>query len=259
MNQTKIMKTQDIFNLPEEKFYEEIKTLTIPELEQLIEQFDKIIRKSDRETKYRMRYCLSRRIGLLTQQFECSPENLERLQNVANLVKTHADILRKKGNELYKRTLQELQDGNHEPFRDFYVELSLNVHFNGEQSVLNLPDDNTSSDYIKMSEILDRFDNHPERNLFLGGERIDYDPEILEKSLDLDDDMESHNGNPYLWEGFGRKFPELQRIPITWEFHQLLDHTNYALQDIIRINDVWGEVKVCWQHITSNSGKKQGQ
>lgn len=245
---------QDLLKIEDySEFHKQIQTLTIPELEEVIKFLD--LPKNREINRDKMERCLGQRKRLLTKQFECSPENLERMRNVANLVKKHTEILRKKGNELYAQMLKIWQEKKNEPFSDFYVKLSLCVPFNDEDSILHLPDDNSGSDYIKMAEILDNFHNRFERNLTMCNNSIHYNSEKLEQSFDMDDDMKSHNNCPLLWEGLGRKFPELQKIPITWEFHHLIDHTEYALQDIIRINDVWGEVNVCWQHITDSAGK----
>ena len=201
------MKFELILTLPEDKFRKEIETLTIPELEQLIELFGEKTRWRwyDKETYHKISHCLAQRKYLLNRQFECSPENLERLRNIANLVEKHADILRKKGNELYKQILQQWQDGKNKPFSDFYVELSLSVSFNDEDtSVLHLDDDRSGSDYIKMSEFMDRFHNDFERNLMMHDKRIDYDSEKSDRSFDVDEDTKSFNYTPELWEKIGR-------------------------------------------------------
>jgi len=253
------MQTQELIKIENfSEFNKQIETLTIPELEQLIELFGEKTRWRwyDKETYHKISHCLAQRKYLLNRQFECSPENLERLRNIANLVEKHADILRKKGNELYKQILQQWQDGKNKPFSDFYVELSLSVSFNDEDtSVLHLDDDHLGSDYVKMSEFMGRFHNDFERNLMMYDKRIDYDSENSDRSFDEDEDTKSFNYTPELWESLGKAFPKLTEIPITWAFHHLIDHTNYALQDIIRINDVWGEAKVCWQHITRATGE----
>ena len=254
---------QDLLNLENDReFHKQIRTLTIPELEQLIKLFDKQIRRSDHEARHKIGACFGQRQYLLNERFDCSPENLEHLRNVANLIKKNTEILRKKGDELYAQMSKIWHEKKNEPFSDFYVKLSLRIHFNCEEdSILHLPDDNSGSDYVKMSEFLDDYHCDRANNLIFWND-LHYDPEnnteqksflgdILANAYDLDYDGKD---NHLLWEYLGRRHPKLLDIKITQEFHHLIDHTKYALQDIIRINDVWGDVKVAWQHITRQDG-----
>jgi len=106
-----------------------------------------------------------------------------------------------------------------------------------------------------MADLLDNFyyDTYNHSSLILS-DRIDCDDsgdydDIKEpfKFADHDDNKETNANWGESW--FFNQFPELRTLPIGWEFHNLLFHSNYALQDIIRVNDFWCEAKVGWQHI----------
>jgi len=240
------------FNLPDDKFYDEIEKMTLSELERFIDILCGMPKSGGIESmEYnheKISACLLERKAKLRTIFGCTPENIERLHCVANLIKNRTGMLYKKGNELYRQMWQIWQTNQNEAFNDFYIELSIGIKCNDTHSILNLPDDNSGSDYQFMSEVLDSFyyDRFFIENL-ITNDTLDYDAKNQEQQFQFcDDDGKIDDwGEPWFFE----QFPELSDLPITIEFHNLLFHSHYALQDIIRINDVWSEVKVVWQHI----------
>lgn len=238
-------------NYPDDTFYEQIKGLTLPELEELIESL--CTKKlgwiyTTEHNREKINVCLRQRCFLLNNLFECTPENIERLHCVANLIKDRTAMLYKKGNQLYRQMWRLWQANQNEPFTDFYIELELNISYNDEHSVLHLPDDSSGSNYHLMSEVLDSFyyKQYLIENLIMS-DTIDYDPERENQTFQFHEFEGIIDSWDEPW--FFEKFPKLIGLPITWEFHNLLFHSHYALQDIIRINDVWSEAKAVWQHI----------
>ena len=238
------------FDFPDNEYYETLEKMTLPELEQEIKNLCTAT-GSDIDTEYeheKIMACLRVRISKLNKIFECTPENIERLHRVANLIKDRTAMLYKKGNQLYEQMWRVWQANENEPFNDFYVELSLNISYNDEHSVLNLPEDGTGSNYLFMAEVLNSFyfENGVIENLIVCDTR-NYYPDTPARKFQFSE----VDGKIDEWsEGwFFEKFPKLKGLPITLEFHNLLFHSYYSLQDIIRINDVWSEVKVVWQHI----------
>ena len=227
----------------DDSFYKAIENLTLPDLEYFIEGL-----RDDMEINHeKINACLIQRKSMLEDIFECTPDNVERLHYIANLIKDNTKMLRDKGNQLYVQMQKLWQDGENEPFTDFRIEISLRISFNDEEiSILHLDDDKSGSDYVRMAELLDDFyfQTHNHGNL-ITRDSIEKETMIeYFKPLELDG-KEDDWGESWFFD----KFPELQEMPITMEFHDLLFHSNYALQDIIRVNDVWSEVKVVWQHI----------
>ena len=231
-------------NFPDDKFYNEIEKMPLPELEQLIAT---LITDADYNHE-KISACLGERKFKLRKMFECTPENIARLHGVANLIKDRAAMLYKKGNELYQQMWQLWQSNQNDSFTDFYIELSLSISYNDEHSILHFPDDNSGSDYLFISEVLDDFyyQRYYIENLIVDN-ALHYSAEDSEERFGFSD----YDGKIDDWGEFWffELFPELRTLPITMEFHNLLFHSHYALQDIIRINDVWSEVKVVWQHI----------
>ena len=234
------MMIQDILNLPEDEFCEEIEKLSLPDLEQLITMLN--CYKNDNRSK--LKSCFFQRKHLLNDMFEYSPENIERLRRMAVLIKDRTAILHEKGNQLYNQMIQLWSKGSNEPFTDFAIKLSLHVSYNSEDSVLLLEDDGSGSNYVQMADILDLFHDASTHNLIYK-DRIDYNPERKYQSFQFEDEVGWRFSARYDFS----KFPELQDTPVYWEFHQLLDHTYYSFQDIIRMNDIWGEVAVIWQQV----------
>ena len=182
------------------------------------------------------------------RMFENTAENVEGLRRMALLIKERVAMLHGKGNALCEQMYGAWEKGENKPFTDFYVELSLRICFNDEESVLRLGDDGSGSDYVKMAETLDNF--YDERyfpgNLMSDDDRHYGHEREAFAFTDCDGKVDDW-GEPCL---FG-KIPESEwrKFPVVYEFHNLLENTHYALQDIIRVNDVWSEAKVVWQHI----------
>ena len=141
---------------PDEAFYEQVKKMTLPELEQLIEELF-----HDKEANYnKIKKCFGRRKSILDNMFECTPENVERLHCVANIVKDNTIMLHDKGNQLHAQMSKLWQDGENKPFTDFYIEISVSVCFNSDEtSILHLDDDKSGSNYVRMAELIDDFRN----------------------------------------------------------------------------------------------------
>lgn len=225
-------------------FREEIEKLGLSEVERLLVE----LRDDMRGNHDKIDACLHRRKYLLRDIFENTPENVEGLRRMALLIRERVAMLHAKGNELCEQMYEVWGKGENTPFTDFYVELVLRICFNDEDSVLRLGDDASGSDYVAMAEILSDF--YDERyfpgnlmsssEMHYGGEREAF------AFFDCDGKVDDWGEQCFFGE-----IPESQwrTFPIVYEFHILLDDTHYALQDIIRINDVWSEAKVVWQHI----------
>jgi len=191
--------------------------------------------------------CLRHRKYLLRDMFENTPGNVEGLRRVAIMIRDKAAMLHEKGNQLCQQMHDIWQRGENAPFTDFVVELSLVVCFNDETSVLHLADDGTGSDYVKMAEFIDTFED---KDGFPGNLMPDehHHSQELKPFTFLDCDGKVDDWGEQCFFG---NVPESEwrKIPIVHEFHSLLESSHYALQDIIRINDIWSEAKVTWQHI----------
>jgi len=232
-------------NYPDQLFYEQIEKMTLPDLEYFIEELSDDMKANHKK----INVCLSQRKNVLKNMFECTPENVERLHCISTLINDNVKMLHDKGNQLYAQMSKLWQDGENKPFTDFYIEISLRIHFNDEEtSILHLDDDKTGSNYVRMAELLDDFSDYDYNlgNLILH-DTIEPGAREYFKFLGYDQEMNELDwGEPCIF----NQFPELREIPITWEFRNLLFYSKYALQDIIRVNDVWCEAKVVWQRIT---------
>lgn len=116
-------------NYPDDSFYEAIEKLTLPDLENFI----KGLSDEMEVNREKIKACLSHRKYLLRDMFECTPKNVERLHNIANLIKDNAKMLRDKGNQLFAQIQKLWQDGENNPFTDFYIKISLQIVFNDEE------------------------------------------------------------------------------------------------------------------------------
>ena len=225
-------------------FYGQTEKLALPEVERLLLEMSGDMRANHK----RMDVCLSRRKHLLREMFVCTPDNAEGLRRMAILVKDRMAMLHDKGNQLCAQMYREWQGGGNKPFTDFCVGISLTVCFNdAETSVLDLGDDGSGSDYVKMAEVLSDF--YHDAPLVMLSREIHYDEGNAWEPFRFAD----VDGKVDEWREDLDQFPELRDIPSVLEFHNLVCHSHYALQDIIRVNDVWSEAKVAWQHIAGQN------
>ena len=122
---------------------------------------------------------------------------------------------------------------------DYNLEGTLRFCFNGEESVLELEDDERyGSDFRLMIKLIsDVTYGRYEENI----EDIHYGSHPL-------DDGQSWNEYPFR----GRK--EFEDVIICHAVHQLTDHQLYSIPDLLRLNDFWAEVNLTIQSITDQKG-----
>jgi len=202
----------------------------------------------------RLETCLIYRNSLLNKQFRLTKQEFERFRFVANLLIEKTEMLFRNSRKIYRQLYEQMKNGEGGDFSDFCVEASISVPYNGTDSVWDI-EDYAGSDYYKFAEILDDFYSD-KRSLCCMTNRLDYREDIepddkyfaqrfgcyYDENLEIETDWHDWLGN---------LFPMLKKIPVCYALHELFDHTHYSLQDIIRINDVWSEVKVVWQNIYS--------
>jgi hypothetical protein len=102
----------------DDSFGKAIEKLDLPNLELLIEVFFiEVLRKKSRNDREKLDACFCQRKCLLENMFECTPENVERLYRMANLIKDRVAMLHDKGNQLYEQMCQQFREGkNHDTF-----------------------------------------------------------------------------------------------------------------------------------------------
>lgn len=116
-------------------------------------------------------------------------------------------------------------------------------HFNAENSVLKLADDDYyCSDFARMICLIDSLIHHST------------DWHALEcihpHSPKLDNDLNWNNDFPFIG------CEEFKNIKICYAVHNLTDHLGYSIPDLIRLNDFWCEVRLTLQSITEQNGTR---
>lgn len=233
------------------EFSKRIDKCSISELENLAIQISEY--KSDRYYKGLLSdLVLRRRRWLLNREFEGNEINTKHFMRVLSLFKKRENLLRKKADELYAELWKKWENGKNENFSDFYIEISLSPHYNWERSILNLKNDETTYNYGKIAEILD--DVNSTESIF--SNRIDFDRQKFHENPFTDSERKSIQCLLFFEEPrLEEQLYAFRDVPVTWGFHCLVDHTHYAVQDIIRINDIWGEVRVGYQDIFDQKGR----
>lgn len=191
------------------------------------------------ESKRQLATLFYQRQWVLDFLFEVTPENLERVQKVSD----HLKFLSAKMFERVKAMKEKISLICDDPdFDDDYeIEGTLSFNYNGEESVLKLPDDDHyGSDFRLMIIALTEFYHQTCYSDCI----IDIGPgcENLDEKLN--------------WNIAPLNFPELD---ICYVAHCICDHYDYSIPDLIRMNDFWTEIKFIEQSITDQKGKRFGK
>jgi MoaA/NifB/PqqE/SkfB family radical SAM enzyme len=258
---------QKLLDLSKEDFCNCLKKMSIPELEEFIEEFCRYggYYNYRQDSFEKLENCLKRRKTLLNEMIECTPENLKRIRAVIKYFDKEKKILVEKGKQLHTQMQQHFLQKEDDIFSNFYIKLLMTVSGNSdhEDSILHLPDDHSHSNYLKMAECLSKFyyKKYNERHSFELFEAVlHYKVDIFNQIWD--DEMDyKRNKDTHCWSYscYGDKFPELWKLPVDGSFHDLFGSSRYsslyAFQDIIRINEVWSEAKIVQQRATGQNWK----
>ncbi|WP_163222138.1 hypothetical protein [Bacteroides sp. 214] len=182
-------------------------------------------------------FYLEQRKYLLDKVFEFTPKNIENFLRVNRILSEGSQKVMTKSVEM-ARELQNREDN----FTNYYeISGTVRVLYDGSDSLIDFDpehDEDELSDCPHIMEIIssamssryreDLFFCYPSKNGDLYGTPL------------------------YADDPWNRNFdsrPEFAGIRFSWAFHNLVDHTLYALQDVVRINDFWNEVTVIHQNL----------
>ena len=228
-----------------DEFIANMEQLSLPKLEELIKEQFKIFQKSRNRKDWKLDMCLSQRKYLINSSFKFTPKAVSHIERINRILTESTAKILKRSRLLYGQMVQLKQQGD-DFLDDFNVEGTVSVHFNGDNSVLTLDEDenNGQSDYITMADVLDytalAFE-HLREFSFSYNDNPDY-PAIDDDSFK--DDMLKHNWNIELLSA-----PELSSIDyFCYASHILFVDSKYSISDAIRVNDIWNEVKVTHQN-----------
>lgn len=233
-------------------FYKQVDGMNLVEVEQAAKELYETwshgrYRGDNWGTENRLEYCLGHRAVLLNDQFRFTNEEFERFRTVAAMFAEKTELVFRNTCAIYRLTTDQFRHGVFHDFTDFAVEASVGV--DGRSFVVF--EDNTGSNYRDFAHILEHF-YLDKQDISLLWRRFAYQPDV-----ETDDEF-FHRGFRWYFDAAGcldtkehewlrEAFPRLAGVPICHALHKLLDHTNYSLPDIIRINDLRVEVSVKWQ------------
>jgi hypothetical protein len=159
------------------------------------------------------------------------PDNTAHLCRVNKALCDGSEKVLRKTVELSAKLRKEMEDEHNDFLQDFEIEGTINVSYNGNNSLIDFDPETEVDELAKndfhIAEILD-FSNKFPLWTFYEGENLE--PIIVDYSISL------------------LAVPELKNIRFCSAFLCLCADTYYALSDIVRINDFWNEVTVCYQN-----------
>jgi hypothetical protein len=187
---------------------------------------------------------LQKRKSLLDERFEFTPKNVENIIRVNNILTENSLKVLEKA----KKLQEELSAKSDDFAEDFEIEGTVQVSYNGNNSLIDFDpehDESCDSGRHHIAELIDfasSFDNNSREDLFYchffkTGEAHSY-PLFIEEGEYWDYDFQTQS--------------EFKNIRFCWAFHNLAEHSLYAMQDIVRINDFWNEVTVVYQNFNGN-------
>lgn len=184
-----------------------------------------------------MKGLLTRRWNLLNLMFMPSDINIERFKELNSRLGALCRKLRERMLKL-KQSLPLVLDSDFDDDHELTGELRF--CYNDENSLLVLDDDYYGSDFCRMIEII---------CICNYGTYWECIERFSLNSHSLDDGV-SWNEPPF----YGR--PEFDDIIICHAMHNLSDHMEYSIPDILRLNDFWAEVHLTFQSITEQDGTR---
>ena len=227
------------------EYYDEIEKMSLPELENRIKILHKEFQRSRAYKDDKLDACLSVRKHLINSNFVFTPEAINGIERINRILMESTAKVLKRTNLLCKQ-MTDLKASGDDFLDSFYIEGTVSVRFNSEESLLLpiLDENNGQSDYVTMSEVLETsagfYENLRTFSFDEGGELFSTEDE----QIFVGDRMLENN---YNIEELSE--PALSGIEyFCYASHVLFVHTNYSFSDIIRINDVWNEVTVRYQN-----------
>ena len=229
-----------------QEFYAEIEKLSLPELETMIKEMYKEFQLSNERENEKLNACLSQRKRLINNNFIFTPKAVMHIERINRILTEGGWKVFKRCGTIYRQMLQMKRQGD-DFLDDFVIEGTVIVRFNNEDSVLMFDEDenNGQSDYVAMAEVLEDTQTDFEcLTSFFFSYREDADLQAIDEELGIIDRSLKTNFNYELLDA-----PELSHIEyFCFTSHVLFVDMDYSLSDIIRIYDVWNEVKVTHQN-----------
>lgn len=188
-----------------------------------------------------IRFLLEKRKYMLDKTFEYTPKNIENLLRVNRILSEGSEKVKAQARKLHKAMLA-LNDGF---TQDFEIEGTVRVSYNGNHSLIDFDpdfDEDDEAPFPSPPHIMEIIDSATPARFPQDLFSCHYDDR--DREID-DDDIYCDDGWRFT---LRRDCPEFQGARCSWAFHNLADHSLYALQDIVRINDFWNEVTVIYQN-----------
>lgn len=191
------------------------------------------------ESEKKLATLFFKRQYILNRLFKKTPENLERLQKVSDHLRFLSAKMFERVRSMKEKVTLICDDPDFDD--DYEIEGTLSFNYNGEESVLKLPDDDFyGSDFLLMINALTEFYH-----------QTCYSDCIFEIGPGCENLDEKLN-----WNISPLNFPELD---ICYAAHCICDHHDYSIPDLIRMNDFWTEIKFIEQSITDQTGNRLGK
>lgn len=193
---------------------------------------------------------LQRRQETLDKMFEATPEEVERMAQVNEVLLELTKKMFTRTEELYHKMVNNTYDPEFD--NDVDVEGTLKFEFNGPDSILPMRnDDYYGSDFALMFEVIDHLYTH-NRNLRAEIEQSycychpnTYRADISRRELRI---AENPNDGKSWYEECQSAADKLSHICICHAIYDLNMHKPYSIPDILRMNDFSVEMTVKHQH-----------
>jgi hypothetical protein len=216
-----------------DKNRKEIKKATIPELESLAFEESK---RNDNTNYHIFRDILWERKYRLDKEFVFTPEYIEKFLWLDQEIKKYVNILREKGEKMLEN-LERITKDENSFFNDYEIECII------RPQIPIWDDDGELKEEDKILEAIDSFHYKHHSWMFTFDPCCKYSC-YFDKE---DEDILNWNITIRKWRELIEENPELAKLHIGYGMHELYDHSLWALQDIMKINDFYCDLKVEYQ------------
>lgn len=208
---------------------------------------------------------LKQRRSLLDRMFLCTDSEVADLRKTNDLLYTLTQKMHDKAVELYKAILRQGYDPDFDD--DIMVEGTLRYVFNSPMSSVILSKEEASDIWkqnmnnpygsnfsIMLGVLSEYYDNTdtPECMSCYVAYDISHKPEMNASELGIENILD--DGQSWAEGVFNRE--EFKDICICYAAHDLCEHKLYSMQDLLRMNDFWCEIKISHQLLSDRDGSR---
>lgn len=193
---------------------------------------------------------------ILNRMFQATPQEIKRFEAVNQLLYGLTKKMYHRMASLYRILIDSPKDKSFDD--DYVIRGTLKYVYNGEDSILGLPEDSYyGSDFAYMIELIYNLLEYGYDGL---AEIEEYSRDYSSQStVDMTDEQlvcVDFLDDGVTWAEGHLHRPELEHLVVCHAVHDICTHKPYSIPDLLRLNEFWVEDHLICQHIIDQNGKR---